>query len=84
MHIMEYQCVDLDPAFTLSHGDSKPLLETNDLAEACSFVYSRFKDTGTACAVFQPRAQGYREIYRHTNRHTKRHTKRAASGRFMR
>ena len=76
---MEYQCVDLDPAFKLSHGDNKPLLETDCLAEAGSFVYRRFRELGIECAVFQPRAQGYREIYQHTNRHTKR----GADGRFV-
>ena len=76
---MEYQCVDLDPNFKLFHGDNKPLLETNCLAEACGFVYNRFKELGIECAVFQPRTQGYREIYRNTNRHTKRD----AAGRFV-
>ena len=77
--VKEYVCVDLDPSFKLSHGDNQPLLETDDLAEACFFVYNRFKELGIECAVYQQRTDGYREIYQHTNRHSKRD----ASGRFV-
>lgn len=76
---MEYQCVDLDPNFKLFHGENPALMETDRLDEACFFVYNRFKETGIECAVYQPRAKGYREIYRHSNKHNKRD----ASGRFI-
>ena len=60
---MEYECYDLDLNFKLFHGDNPKLFETNDLGEACGFVYDRWKKTGIACAVYQPRTQGYREVY---------------------
>ena len=77
---MEYECYDLDPQFKLHHGDNPVLLKTDDLAEAGSFVYQRFKTTGTECAVYQPRSQGYREIYQHKTYHSKRDH----AGRFTR
>jgi hypothetical protein len=77
---MEYQCFDLDPRYKLAHADDAPvLLETDCLAEACTFVYNRFKETGIECAVWQPRSKGYREVYQHKTYHSKR----GPNGRFV-
>ena len=48
------------------------MLATDDLAEACGFVYNHFKATGVECAVYQERSAGYREIYQHKTYHDKR------------
>jgi hypothetical protein len=61
----EYQCFYLDPSMKLGHADdAEVLFETNDLGEACYFVYNRYLAEGKAIAVYQPRSKGYREIYR--------------------
>jgi len=75
----EYQCFDLDPALKLGHGDNPVLLETDDLAEACGFIYKRHKETGKETAVWQPRQRVYRDHYLITNRHSTR----GADGRFI-
>lgn len=61
----EYQCFYLDPQFKLCHfEDSEPLFESDNLAEAGSFIYRKFLEEGKDICVYQPRSQGYREIYR--------------------
>lgn len=76
---MEYQCYDLDPNFKLFHGDNPVLLETDCLAEACTFVYNRYRELNIECVVYQPRTKGYREIYKHQTTHSKR----GSDGRFV-
>lgn len=62
----EYQCVLLNPDRKFDHDEQTPLLETDDLAEACGFIYQYFKETGLEVAVWQERSQGYRDYYRPT------------------
>lgn len=61
---MEYQCFYLNPEFNCAHDDdAEVLLETDNLAEACTFVYESFKKNGKAIAVWQPSTNSYREVY---------------------
>ena len=74
---MEYQCVYLNPEFKLAHDDDAPiLLETDNLAIACTYIYEDWKINQKDIAIWQPRTQGYRGIYRHKARDDK--------GRFIR
>ncbi len=77
--VKEYVCVLLSPDHKLFHFEQVPLLETNDLGEACVFVYNLFNTTGQECAVFQERSAGYCEVYQHKTYHNKR----ARNGRFV-
>lgn len=77
---MKYECFDLDPALKLDHGNNELLFATDDLAEACAFVYKRFSDLGVECAVLQPSTGMYREIYRIPSYHSKRDK---VTGRFI-
>ena len=76
--LKEYQCFYLNPEFKLAHDDDAPVLfQTDDLAEACVFVYNLFKLEGKDVAVWQPRHGHYREIYQQKARDSKgRFTKR--------
>jgi hypothetical protein len=66
---MEYQCFYLDPTMQLAHADDAvPLMETDNLGEACTFVYKDWNINHRDIAVYQPRSQGYREIYRNPAR----------------
>ena len=57
----KYQCFYLDPQYKLCHfEDSEPLLETDDLAEACTFMHNKFQEEGKDICIWQPRTQGYR------------------------
>lgn len=58
----EYQCYLLDPECKLYHI-GKVLLETDDLAEACSFVYKHFEGSNQECCVWQERTKSYREVH---------------------
>lgn len=63
---MEYQVVYLDRNFRLSHDETQtPLLETDNLAEACTFAHNLFLKEKKDCATYQPRTEGYRSV--HTN-----------------
>ena len=58
---MEYQCFYLNPEYKLGHDDdAKVLFESNNLGEACSFVYNKFKQEKRDIAVYQPRTGNYR------------------------
>ncbi len=74
----EYQVFQLDPNTKMSHIEGEPIMETNNLAEACVYVYNAFKNEQLELCVFQPRTQCYREYYRHSNKHSTR----AANGKF--
>ena len=68
----EYQCFYLNPAMRLAHDDdAEVLFQTDNLGEACCFVYEKFKAEGRDIAVYQPRSNGYREIYRKPARDSK-------------
>lgn len=72
----EYQCFYLNPEFNLAHDeDAEVLFETDNLAEACTFIYRKFQVEKKDIAVWQSRTQGYRDYYQ-----TK---KRDAKGRFI-
>jgi hypothetical protein len=59
-----YQCLYLNPEYKLKHDDdAEVLFETDCLAEACTFVYRKFKEEGKDIAVYQPRQKCYREYY---------------------
>ena len=69
---MEYQCVYLNPEFKLAHDDdAEILLETDNLAIACTFIYHDWLKFKRDIAIWQPRTQGYRGIYRHPARNAK-------------
>ena len=69
---MEYQCFYLNPEYKLAHDDdAQVLFETDNLAEACSFVYNLFKQEKRDIAVYQPRSQGYRAHYQNKLRDSK-------------
>jgi hypothetical protein len=61
-----FQCFDLDINLVLFH-QGECLFETDDLAQACVFIYNRFHSTGIECAVWQERTQTYRQVYKHEN-----------------
>lgn len=66
---MEYQCFYLDPTMVLGHDDDAPILfETDNLGEACTFVYKDWNINHIGIAVYQPRSNAYREIYRNPAR----------------
>jgi hypothetical protein len=70
--VKEYQCFYLNPDFKLAHDDdAEVLFETDNLAEACTFVYNKFKQEKRDIAVYQPRSQGYREHYQNKLRDRK-------------
>lgn len=60
---MEYECYLLNPDMELCHMGEK-LFETDDLAEACSFVYNWYQEKNVDVCVWQPRTSGYREYYK--------------------
>lgn len=70
---MEYQCFHLSEKYKLAHEDDAPVLfETDNLAEACTYVYHRWLEEKRDIAVWQARHGGaYREIYRHKARDEK-------------
>lgn len=69
---MEYQCFYLNPDYKLAHDDdAEVLFESNNLAEACSFVYDDWKLNKRDIAVYQPRNQCYRDIYQNPARNAK-------------
>jgi len=59
----EYQVVLMDPTKRAFHQPQEPLLETDNLAIACSFCYEKFQKDGIDIGVYQPRHQCYREHY---------------------
>lgn len=70
--IKEYQCFYLNPEYRLAHDDdAEILLQTDCLAEACTFVYNKFKAEGRDIAVYQARSHCYREIYQKPKRDKK-------------
>jgi len=69
---MEYQCFYLNPEYKLAHDDdAQVLFETDNLGEACVFVYNRFKIEKRDIAVYQPRTQDYRDYYQNKVRDSK-------------
>ena len=76
--VKEYECYLLDPNTKLSHIEGEPLLVTDCLGEACSFVFNLFKNEGIESCVWQERGQSYREYYRKPTYHAKR----AKNGQF--
>lgn len=69
---MEYQCFYLNPKYKLAHDDDAELLfETDNLGEACTFVYNKFKQEKRDIAVYQPRTEGYRSHYQNKVRDSK-------------
>ena len=69
---MEFQCFYLNPKFKLAHDDdAKVLFESNDLEEACTFVYTKFLLEKRDIAVYQPRSGNYRELYQNKARDAK-------------
>lgn len=69
---MEYQCFYLNSKYRLAHDDdAKLLFESNNLAEAATFIYNRFQIEKRDIAVYQPRLKGYREYYRNQLRDEK-------------
>ncbi len=69
---MEYQCFYLNPDYKLAHDDdAEVLFETDNLGEACTFVYNKFKQEKRDIAVYQPRTEGYREHYQNKARNAK-------------
>jgi hypothetical protein len=63
--VKEYVCVYLDPNCKLNHEeDAEILFATDNLGEACTFVYNKFKQEKRDIAVWQERSQGYREVYK--------------------
>jgi hypothetical protein len=69
---MEYQCFYLNPEYKLAHDDDAELLfETDNLAEACTFVYNKFNQEKRDIAVYQPRNQGYCQYYQNKLRNSK-------------
>jgi hypothetical protein len=70
--VKEYQCFYLNPDYKLAHDDdAEVLFETDNLAEACTFVYNRFKQEKRDIAVYQPRTEGYRGHYQNKLRDSK-------------
>ena len=69
---MEYQCFYLNPKCKLAHDDdAEVLFETDNLGQACSFVYRDWQANQKDIAVWQERTQGYRDYYRHPARDSK-------------
>ena len=69
---MEYQCFYLNPDYKLAHDDdAEVLFETDNLAEACTFVARKFIQEKRDIAVYQPRTEGYREHYQNKARDAK-------------
>jgi hypothetical protein len=67
--VKEYVCVYLDPECKLYHADDAEILfQTDNLGEACTFVYNLFKQEKRDIAVYQERSQGYREVYKNKTR----------------
>ena len=70
--VKEYVCVYLNPEYKLGHDDdAEILLATDNLGEACTFVYNKFKEEKRDIAVFQERSQGYRSVYKNKPRDAK-------------
>lgn len=68
----EYQCVYLSQEHRLWHDESAtPIMETDDLSEACGFVHNLFQKEKKDIAVWQPRSQGYRAIMQLPSRNGK-------------
>lgn len=69
---MEYQCFYLNPEYKLAHDDDAQLLfETDNLGEACAFVYNKFNQEKRDIAVYQPRTESYRSHYQNKVRNSK-------------
>ena len=69
---MEYQCFYLNPEYKMAHDDDAVVLfESNDLGEACTFIYAKFLLEKRDIAVYHPRSDGYRELYRNKARDAK-------------
>ena len=61
---MEYQCLHLSDRFKLAHEDwADVLFETDNLAEAMTYIYHRWQTERMDIAVWQPSTKGYREFY---------------------
>ena len=61
----EYQCLLLDPSRRLSpYDDAEVLCETDDLGEACVFIYHHWERHQLDICVYQPRYQYIRGYYR--------------------
>jgi hypothetical protein len=70
--VKEYVCVYLNPEYKMGHDDdAEILLATDNLGEACGFIYERFKREGRDIAIWQERSQGYRGVYQNKVRDTK-------------
>lgn len=62
---MEYKCVLLNSTAKLAHDETIPVLfESDNMVEACVFIYEHFQNHGLAVAVWQPRHSIYRSYYR--------------------
>jgi len=69
---MEYQCFYLNPEYKLAHDDdAEVLFESDNLGEACTFVYNLFRLEKRDIAVYQPRTEGYRSHYQNKVRDSK-------------
>ena len=61
----EYECRILDPELNLYWVEGAPnLFETDDLGEACNFIYLYFNNMGIECGIWQERTQGWRGYYK--------------------
>lgn len=70
--VKEYVCVYLNPEYKLCHDDdAEILLATDNLAEACGFIYNKFKEEKKDIAIYQERTQGYRGCYQNKARDSK-------------
>lgn len=59
---MEYQVFHRDLRVKLGHIEGTPILETDNLAVACSFIYNAWHKEGKAMVVYQPRIECYRDL----------------------
>lgn len=70
--VKEYVCVYLNPEYKLGHDDNAEILfATDNLGEACGFVYEKFNTEKRDIAVYQERSKGYRSTYQNKARDSK-------------
>ena len=70
--VKEYVCVYLNPEYKLAHDDDAEILfATDNVAEACGFIYEKFKLEKKDIAIWQERTQGYRGHYQNKARDSK-------------
>jgi len=70
--VKEYVCVYLNPEYKMCHDDDAEILfATDNLGEACGFIYEKFKIEKKDIAIYQERSQGYRGCYQNKARDSK-------------